>query len=174
MITGFCAAVAAAQHRMKTWTNADNILIVVYVYPHQQGIKDSQFDVPRFPQSVSVSQSIVSQSVSQLSVNDSQVCYLLFLKPVLRTGLLSHLLEPVLRTVLWSLLLDASASRWLVVSSACRQCFALACLFSLTAVLRTGFIVLCPKASADALLYSPSLLPHSSISHSQSWLISVC
>ena len=30
----------------------------------KQGIKDSQFDVPRFPQSVSVSQSIVSQSVN--------------------------------------------------------------------------------------------------------------
>ena len=150
----------------------------------EQGIKDSQFDVPRFPQSVSVSQSIVSQSVSQSIVSQWLTGLLSLILEAsashcgftlwLRTGLLSHLLEPVLRTVLWSLLLDASASRWLVVSSACRQCFALACLFSLTAVLRTGFIVLCPKASADALLYSPSLLPHSSISHSQSWLISVC
>ena len=35
----------------------------------KQGIKDSQFDVPRFPQSVSVSQSIVSQSVSQSIVS---------------------------------------------------------------------------------------------------------
>ena len=29
VITGQCAAVAAAQHRMKTCTNADSILIVV-------------------------------------------------------------------------------------------------------------------------------------------------
>ena len=144
--------------------------------------RNQRFSVRRTSvSSVSLSQSVNSQSVSQ-SVNCQSMthrfvisyswsqCFALWL----RTGLLSHLLEPVLRTVLWSLLLDASASRWLVVSSACRQCFALACLFSLTAVLRTGFIVLCPKASADALLYSPSLLPHSSISHSQSWLISVC
>ena len=30
VITGHCAAVAAAQHRMKTWTNVEHILIVVF------------------------------------------------------------------------------------------------------------------------------------------------